>query len=118
MPQAPWSIVTQLLYPDDTALSLLEQDVLTPWTGNSTTSYAATLTRRARVKTFGVVTLLDGSFRATLHGARQARVRMDVLTASGTRDGTTVVPGTSTHSVAGTVCGSRTMRVRLTVSKP
>ena len=36
LPQESWDIVTRSLLPDATALSLLEQDILTPWTANTT----------------------------------------------------------------------------------
>ena len=36
LPQESWTSSRRSLYPDATALSLLEQDVLTPWTANTT----------------------------------------------------------------------------------
>jgi hypothetical protein len=111
-------VVSEVFYPDDTALSSLEQDVTQPWTGNSTSSYVATLTQKARTRTFTIATPLDGTFRATVTTARGERVR---LTLTGV--------GSSTRSVGTTICGTRsytaritllsgTGRVRLSVSKP
>ena len=41
LPELPWDIVTDALYPDAKALALLEQDVTDPWTKNSTLARTA-----------------------------------------------------------------------------
>ena len=43
LPETPWEVVDNSLYPDQTALDLLAQDVTTPWTGMTTTSYRVRL---------------------------------------------------------------------------
>ena len=54
-----WDVVDPSFRPDATALRLLEQDVLHPWTGPTTATYRGTGTRLLRV-----ATPLDGSFAA------------------------------------------------------
>jgi hypothetical protein len=62
-----WNIIHPSLEPDDTALSLLEQDVLDPWPGNTTVRFKGTRTRTVRV-----ATPLDGKVTMTLRGPRSA----------------------------------------------
>jgi hypothetical protein len=126
VPETPWTIVTTSLYPDETALSLTEQDVTSPWTRNTTATYSGTL-RRSAARSYSVATPYDGIFRVTL---RTTGVRAAVSVYAGARRTlrATVRPR-STQSLSGTVCGARTYQVRLaaaggsgsfrlTVSKP
>ena len=106
-------VVSRLLYPDATALALLQQDVLSPWTGNTSSTTSATLTRRARVKTIAVSTPLDGTLGVTARAAKSERVRVQILSPSGVASASTVVAGAASRSTSGTVCGTRTVRVRL-----
>jgi hypothetical protein len=64
---SPWEIIHPSLQPDDTALSLLEQDVLDPWLGNTVVTFKGTRTRSVRV-----ATPLDGKVTMTLRGPRSA----------------------------------------------
>ena len=114
LPEAPWSVVSQTLYPDSTALSLLRQDVTTPWT-TLTIRSAAALGPRARSRTTTVATSLDGTLRVTLQAPARARFALDVLTPSGTRLGAhvTTSAGSRTRTVTATVCGQRTVRLRV-----
>src|SRR6202011_5176365 len=58
--EASWRIVDRLLYPDDQALALLEQDVLQPWVPSAPASYTGSLTRAKPSRTLTVGTALDG----------------------------------------------------------
>ena len=60
-----WDIVDQSFYPDATALQLLEQDITSPWTGN-TISHLQGSFGNGVVRTFTVKTTLDGTFVASL----------------------------------------------------
>jgi hypothetical protein len=113
--ETPWEIVTQSLYPDQTALDLLQQDVLSPWTGNTTSTTTVALSARARVKTISVTTPLDGTIRVTARSAKGERLRVQLLSISGKATSTAVVPGGSSRSISGTVCGTRTVRARVTL---
>jgi hypothetical protein len=116
VPETQWDIVARSLYPDDTALTLLQQDVVSPWTANASSTTSVTLTKRARVKTVSVATPLDGALRVTARTKKQERVRVQVLSTSAPATSATVVPGGTSRSTTRTVCGARSTRVRLTLT--
>jgi hypothetical protein len=116
VPETAWDIVARSLYPDDTALALLQQDVLSPWTANTSSATSVTLTKRARVKTVSVATPLDGALRVTARTTKHERVRMQVLSTASAASSATVVPGGTSRATTRTVCGARTTRVRLTLT--
>jgi hypothetical protein len=124
--ETPWQVVSNSLYPDATALTLLQQDVTTPWQGATTTTRTGSLTRTTRVRTFTVATPLDGTLRLSLRAPAGMRLALDVYSSS-----TRVVhaAGTGTFSRTTTICGQRSLRLRvsavsgrgtfrLTVAKP
>jgi hypothetical protein len=115
--ESPWQVVSTSLYPDATALSLIEQDVVSPWNGNSQSSLSTALTKRVRTRTLTVQTPLDGNFRITVRAAKGERVAVSLLTSSGASAGRTVVVGAASRSLSTTVCGSRTYSVKLTLAK-
>lgn len=112
--ETPWLIVSRLMYPDETALSLLAADVTSPWTSNSQRSFAAALTARKRSRTYSVATPYDGTLRVSLR-ATKARLALELVDGSGARVSRTVVAAGATRSVTGTICGSRTLRARVSV---
>ncbi len=67
-----WDIVDRALYPDATALALLEQDIVDPWVG-PTLTHVHGLFGAGVVRTIGVKTTLDGSFVARLHAPTKAK---------------------------------------------
>ena len=85
--ESPWLIVDDRFYPDETALRLLERDVLQPWTASTTVTLRG---RGSRI--FRVATPLDGPLKVTVRSS----------------------PG-SAHYVSAptTVCGQRTTVVRV-----
>ena len=86
--ESPWNVVSELFYPDDVALRLLEQDVVRPWTGPTTVTLRGKGTRNVRV-----ATPLDGPVTVRLTAPRGTSYRV---------------------SAPGTVCGQRSVTVRLT----
>ncbi|HVU79534.1 MAG TPA: hypothetical protein VHC67_18310 [Gaiellaceae bacterium] len=104
-----WDVVDASFRPNATALGLLEQDVLHPWTGPATATYRGTGTRLLRV-----ATPLDGSFSARTTGSPRL-----VLLLSGK-------PVLHGSRIAYRVCGQRTVVLRVvakgrwavTVSRP
>jgi hypothetical protein len=114
IPETPWQVVSTALYPDATALSLIQQDVLSPWTGNTKSTLSTSLSRRARARTLSVSTPLDGKFAVTIRAAKGERVTADLYSASGARVGHTVVTGTGARTLSTTTCGSRSYSVKLT----
>jgi hypothetical protein len=101
--ESPWLLVDRRFYPDTTALRLLEQDVLEPWSGNTT----STLRGRGD-RAFRIATPLDGRLNVSVAAPRGTVYRV---------------------SAPSTVCGQRSVVVRvrhvrgggafrLTVSRP
>jgi len=130
-PEPPWQVVDQSLYPDDTALQLLEQDVLDPWTGPASASFSGTLVATgARRRTYTVTDALDGALQLTLRAPAKSRLALDLYGAGGKRLAhVTTRPAGETVSTQTTICGSRSFQVsisrvsgggryRLLVSKP
>ncbi len=122
LPVAPWDVVDKSLQPDQTALSLLQQDVLTPWTANSSTQISGRfIAHGTSVRTYRVPETLDGAFAVSVRTS--AHVRLQLLNA-----GQVVTRGTT--SLQTTICGGahnysvRLTRTRgngaftLTISKP
>ena len=129
IPEAPWQIVNEILYPDQTALSLLEQDVRTPWNGNTTSSLAGSFSAKAPTKTFTVAAPEDGSLRVSVRAPKKGRLSVSLFTSAGARVATAAARPSATATVSATVCGTRAYRLRVaraagsgsyraTVSKP
>lgn len=72
-----WELVDQSLYPDATALALLQEDVTTPWAGPTVTHVKGTF-GTGIVRTIGVKTTLDGAFVARLHAPSKAKFRLSL----------------------------------------
>ena len=70
-----WDIVDRSFYPDATALSLLEQDITTPWKGNTRTHLSGSFGNGV-VRTFKVKTSLDGTFVASLKKPTGAKMTL------------------------------------------
>ncbi len=111
LPETPWQIVEQSLYPTAAALTAAEQDVTTPWATGTTTTQTATLSQTRKTRTFTVATQLDGTMKMTLRASGGMRVSLDVFASS-----TSAAHVVSTRAVSRTftVCGARSYRFRLT----
>jgi hypothetical protein len=71
IPEFAWQVVSQSLYPDDTALALVEQDVTSPWQATTHATRTAALSKRIPSRTY---TVLDAARRHVPHDhARAAR---------------------------------------------
>jgi hypothetical protein len=114
VPESPWEIVSQSLYPSSAALTAAEQDVTTPWTANATSTLTGSVTRKSRTRAYTVTTPLDGTLKLTLRTSRSLRVSLDVF-ASSARVAHAAGPGTLGRST--TVCGTRAYRLRGTELK-
>jgi hypothetical protein len=107
LPVAPWQVVDKSLQPDQEALTLLQQDVLTPWTSNTKTQISGRFTTHgASVRTYKAPATLDGDFAVSVQS--KAHVRVQIL-----KVGHIVARGTtSAHTV---ICGgSPSYSVRIT----
>lgn len=113
LPEAPWNVVSLSLYPDDTALALLSQDVTSPWTADASSALAGTVAKRAKAaRSFSVSTPLDGTFAATLRVPRTLAATLTIY--SGARRLASAATSGGSASVTTTVCGARSLRLAVT----
>jgi hypothetical protein len=117
LPESPWDIVTDSLRPDDQALTLVTQDVTSPWKGNVASTATVRLTQRARARTVSVATPLDGNLQVSLRGVRNARVSFDLIGSNGARVSHTIVSGAVTRTLKTEVCGARAYGARVTLQR-
>ena len=111
LPESPWEIVSDALYPSNAALAAAERDVTSPWTADTTSTRAGSVTRASRTRTYTVATPLDGTLRVTLRSSAGLRAQLDVLSGA-TRVARATGRGTLARAV--TVCGTRSYKVRVT----
>jgi hypothetical protein len=111
LPESSWNVVSDIFYPNATALADLQQDITTPWTNPTTSVVRGTFTRRSVAKSFVLGTPLDGAVSATLRMPRTLRARVE-LRVSGRRVASAVGSGgvKVAHAVA---CGTRSYAVRV-----
>jgi hypothetical protein len=111
LPESPWDIVSQSLYPSSAVLAAAELDVTKPWTTNTTSTLTGGVTPSSKTRTYTVATPLDGTLKLTLRTSRSLRVSLDVLASSAR---VAHVAGAGTLARSTTVCGTRAYRVRVT----
>ena len=111
--ETAWDVVDQSLYPSAQALSLLEQDVTSPWTKPTVTAYRGSLRGAAKSRTFAILTGLDGSLRVDLHASSRVRLRLRVTVPSGKALATRTVAAAHDGVVSATICGQRSYSVRV-----
>ena len=105
IPPLDWNAVSRVFYPNATALSLVQEDVLHPWLKRTISTISGRLTAK-RTRTYRVATPLDGSFTVT----GPAGLRLAVLGPSSTLK-------SGARTVNTQVCGQRTLRVRVTAAR-
>jgi hypothetical protein len=114
LPESPWDIVDQSLYPSAQALTFLEQDVTSPWTKPTTTAYRGSLRGGTKSRTISVATALDGSLRLDVRASSRVRLRFRVtVLSSGRAVATRTVAAAHDSAVSTTICGQRTYSVRV-----
>jgi hypothetical protein len=114
LPEAPWEIVSDSLYPDEAALTAAEQDVTAPWHRATTTARTASLTRTTRARTYTIATELDGTLKLALRPSAGLRLTLDVY-ASRRRVLHTVAARAIARTT--TICGARSYRIRVTATQ-
>jgi hypothetical protein len=114
LPEPPWQIVSDSLYPDEAALTAAQQDVTTPWQTDTTTTRTASLTPTTPTRTYTIATELDGTLKLALRPSAGLRLTLDVY-ASGTRAVHTVTAREIARTT--TVCGARSYRIRITATR-
>jgi hypothetical protein len=115
-----WSLVDPSFAPDVTALQAAEQDVVAPWTAPVTQSYRARFTRNGKtVWKMSVATPLDGNLAVSLTFPRGALHELAVLAPDGRKVlARGLWAGGSEKRVASTVCGARSLVLRVTRRGP
>ena len=112
-----WPLVDVSFSPDASALQAAEQDVLTPWTAPVTRSYRARFSRGRKVWKVTISTPLDGNLAVSLRFPRGAVHELDVL-AGGRVLAEGLWSGRASKATATTVCGDRSVVVRVTRRGP
>jgi hypothetical protein len=108
-----WSLVDDSFYPNQAALDAAEKDVVAPWSAPSTSTVSARFNGK-RNWTTTVSTPLDGSLDVSLRFPRGGLHELVVLAADKrTVLGTGLWSGGAEKRVTTTVCGQRTIVVRV-----
>jgi len=115
LPLESWTIVSTALAPDPTALSLVEQDITTPWTANTLKTVTGKLTSKAPTKAFVFSTPLDGTIVVKPRQSAARKVTVS-LVANGRSVKSRTFNGANGPAFSTTVCGLReyTVRAKLT----
>jgi hypothetical protein len=109
-PETTWEIVDTSLHPDGLALAALEQDVLNPWSGPTVRTHSGTFRARGKpTRSFSLATALDGSLRIRLAAPAKLRLRLSLYDPS-----RKVTVATGGRSLSTTICGQRSLAVRVT----
>jgi hypothetical protein len=104
VPSSGWDIVDPSFYPDATALTLLQEDITTPWVAPTVSKLHGSFGTGV-VRTFKVQTQLDGTFTAHLISPTKAKMRLALYNA-----GTLVLRGTS---IRYEICGERSLTLKV-----
>jgi hypothetical protein len=99
-----WDIVDQSFYPDATALTLLEQDITTPWVAPTASKLHGSFGTGV-VRTFKVQTQLDGMFTARLVSPTKAKMQLALY-----NGGTLVMRA---GSIRYEICGQRSLTLKV-----
>jgi hypothetical protein len=113
LPESAWQVVDQSLYPDQTALDLLAQDVTQPWSSNTTNTYRVAIGSRASGRGFRISTPLDGSFVATLKVPAKARLALRVVDPASGKVLAAAPAALRVQSLPVSVCGQRTLQLQV-----
>jgi hypothetical protein len=114
LPEAPWQIVSDSLYPDDAALTAAEQDVTAPWQMETTTTRTDFLTPTTPARTYTIVTQLDGTLKVAVKPSQGLRLTLNVYASA-----RPVVHTITTRAISRTtsVCGARSYTIRVTATR-
>ena len=99
-----WNIVDPSFYPDATALTLLQEDITSPWAGPTVSKLHGSFGTGV-VRTFKVRTQLDGTLNARLISPTKAKMRVALY-----NSGTLVLRGTS---IRYQICGERNLTLKV-----
>ncbi|HZQ64201.1 MAG TPA: hypothetical protein VFA66_03110 [Gaiellaceae bacterium] len=113
LPESPWQVVDQSLYPDQTALDLLAQDVTEPWTDGTFTTYRVKIGPGASGRGFRFPTPLDGRLVATLTVPAKAKLVLRLVDLTTGKVLAVGSPALRVQSVPISVCGQRAIQVQV-----
>jgi hypothetical protein len=116
---ATWGLVDGSFYPDEAALRAVEQDVVRPWTGQTTTRWSGRFRPLgARRRVYSVATPLDGELTAELRVPPGRLDGLELLTADGRLLTRGLWSGTQTRRLSFVVCGQRRLVLRVRSAGP
>jgi hypothetical protein len=129
LPETFWGVVSQSLYPDQTALDLLALDVTSPWAGNTSSTFTTRFGPRAIGRGYRISTSDDGNFTATLTSPAGSRFTLRVVDLTSGNELASVATPARVKTVQLSICGERSLQIKvrrvsgsgtitLTVSKP
>ncbi len=111
-----WTLIDPSLYPDESALLRVEQDVLDPWTAPTTSTVRARFTESGKRTWWRVIDLpLDG----TLEISASMPLASGYVATLRTVDGSTIlrrarwISGAPSRTISYVVCGARAVRLQL-----
>lgn len=113
LPETFWGVVDESLYPDQTALDLLLQDVTSPWAGNTTSTLRSSVTVRSTGRGFAVATPLDGHFAVTLTAPPKARLTLRLVDPATKQVVAQSTGAERVKHLETDVCGQRTLQVQV-----
>lgn len=110
-----WPLVDQSFYPDAAAFGAIEEDVLRPWSAPTLTTLSGRFRDRGpRVWRRTIASPLDGDLVVALTVPPAATYELDLLAADGAVLGRGLWSGARRKSVRLTICGQRSITLRVT----
>ena len=112
---APWKIVDESFIPDEAAFAAAERDVLQPWTSPRRRVFEHTFMKTSRKKwEIRMRTPLDGTIDVTLTLLRKGLQDASLVDSQGTVLATALWASRRTKGLSATVCGHRSVVLRVT----
>ena len=116
LPASGWHVVDPSFIPGNAVLDAVDEDVTSPWTGNTSVSYSGSFSKGSVVsRAFRIATPLDGTLSLTLHGPRGSDYDVRVLDAGGRTLLAQSPLGSKARvkTVSMEICGQRSFVVRV-----
>ena len=118
IPEPPWEIVDPSLTPDDTALALLNQDVVSPWTASTLRTEKGSFGRYGvATRRWALAAPLDGTVRAIVRAPKTLKLTVELRAGVKSVARATKPTGSTTASVSTTACGRRSFQAVVTRTK-
>jgi hypothetical protein len=112
LPASEWNVVSDIFYPDATALADIQADIQTPWENVTTSVIKGSFTKTGTSKTTVIGTPLDGDVTATLRTPRSLKANVRLLARSKVVATATVSGGAKVART--TACGTRSYSLMVT----